>query len=841
MGDYVFVGTGVVNLSDIRPTRWYTVVGSWPVPTVHYGTTSFGRSELLTPQIPFESSSLWSPSSLNILCQGPYDSGQYYSGYWTPTTWYYFDDIWMGNYSGVVRQSAVLFSNVAVGNGSILTSVSLNIKAYANDSGNSCKIKVYANNVDSAALLYPPNFTPAGANALALTTAYTKIDLMPPWTSGTWYSIDVTTAVQEVVNRQGWVSGNNILLVIRDNTSSLAAHRVFYGGTWNDSSWNPKGGPILSLTAGESGFRTYGDAIFGDQNAPMIYAADFPDISSGDFTIESRFRIETLFKGEVGDPETRYVLIGQYESTYYNGNGTEGDYWELSLVTDFGGTAYFEFRVWQAGVFVTDITAPVTIDWEAEWSDNHKQNESLTYDHVVVVRSGASVFLYVRGLLVSSGDIYDWEPMTNSIQVNGQTGRMLEEVPYSVTAVDELRVLDYALYLSEFPVPDVFTQPPGMCMFPRMYPVLRVGEDGDIRGSFFFAPRASSYIRVGEDGDIRINSRFLPKLEMDGYLIPEIEGSLGFSFGFVSSLALLGELNLGLYAPSRPMVQIKMSGWDETLGVLNVNLWQKISDMEGEVSCLGSLNISLPLKMSSLLAYDEVMGTLSVSLKKAFYGSGLFSETGVLGITLPRQGSSIFGDNGIGGTLSVTIPIDRISITGLRSVEGVLSLSVPLLTVAFAMLSSTSPTMVMNLRNKALTIYENYDFNSLCRFNDRHFGATSTGIYDLDLGDTDNGTLIEWNFKTGYLDLEQKFKKKLRQAWFSYKSNGDLIVTVVLPVGTEYEYPLDGIYQTETGLRVKFGKGIRTKYFALDVKNVDGSTIDLDELKIHFEKIEKVR
>jgi hypothetical protein len=150
--------------------------------------------------------------------------------------------------------------------------------------------------------------------------------------------------------------------------------------------------------------------------------------------------------------------------------------------------------------------------------------------------------------------------------------------------------------------------------------------------------------------------------------------------------------------------------------------------------------------------------------------------------------------------------------------------------------------MVMNLKNKGLTEYSNYVFNSMCRFNGVHLGATRTGIYNLDSGDTDAGSIINWNFRTGYLDMvEQGVKKKVRQAWLSYKSSGDIILTVIQPDGESYEYDLTGYEVYETGLRVKFGKGFRSRYLAFDVSNIDGSTITLDALKLQFDKVLKER
>jgi hypothetical protein len=145
--------------------------------------------------------------------------------------------------------------------------------------------------------------------------------------------------------------------------------------------------------------------------------------------------------------------------------------------------------------------------------------------------------------------------------------------------------------------------------------------------------------------------------------------------------------------------------------------------------------------------------------------------------------------------------------------------------------------MAVNIKNLGLTLLNNYYFNSFCRFNGKHLGADSTHIYDLDTGTTDNGTNIVWNIRTPYLDLQIKEKKRLHYAWLSYKSNGDLTVTVHHPDGTYYEALLDGIYTTETGMRVKFGKGDDTKYTALDIKNVSGSTIIMDVIRLHMFKV----
>lgn len=50
-----------------------------------------------------------------------------------------------------------------------------------------------------------------------------------PWTASTRYELDVTTLVQEIVNRGDWVTGNNLMLLYADNgTATGAAHVRFF-------------------------------------------------------------------------------------------------------------------------------------------------------------------------------------------------------------------------------------------------------------------------------------------------------------------------------------------------------------------------------------------------------------------------------------------------------------------------------------------------------------------------------------------------------------------------------------------------------------------------------------
>jgi hypothetical protein len=314
----------------------------------------------------------------------------------------------------------------------------------------------------------------------------------------------------------------------------------------------------------------------------------------------------------------------------------------------------------------------------------------------------------------------------------------------------------------------------------------------------------------------------------------EISCPIPLNFGLNGSLSYGIE---GSMAFTLPMLTVRFDSILSAEGSLQITLPMLTVNFSAHDSIEGALSFTIPKQSVKFTGWQEIEGALNVILPiQGVKLAGFVNENGVLNVTIPMLRFTGTAEGSNEGVLSFTIPSYRISFDGYSSTEGDLHVTIPMLLfhAEQSIGSDDYLTMVMNTKNKALTLFNNYLFNSLCAFNGKHFGATDTGIFDLDAGTKDNGVPIEWNFKTGYLDLEQKRKKKLVQAWTSYKTDGDIKFTLVQPDGGQYEYILQGIDTTETGLRVKFGKGIRTKYVALNVSNIDGSSIDLDELKLHL-------
>lgn len=259
------------------------------------------------------------------------------------------------------------------------------------------------------------------------------------------------------------------------------------------------GGPFTPSTTAISyapgigtGPRTYtpGDGFSDPQSYLEVSHADLVadafSIHTGDFTIETRFRIDTLYQMLEGEPLPRYAICGQYDDYMWAGDeeAAPGNWWSLEFYNDT-----FIFRVWDAtsSTYVTSVEGPIDMQWATSYTNNMKDNLSEEFVHIAVVRQDDVVRLFVNGVHAAVGGeaaITDWDEIHKSLEINGQDGRLNPDIPYSVTYIEELRILNYALFWEDFTVPIPFSQLPGLCIYPRIFPQLINGVPGDIHAKF---------------------------------------------------------------------------------------------------------------------------------------------------------------------------------------------------------------------------------------------------------------------------------------------------------------------------------------------------------------------
>lgn len=133
-----------------------------------------------------------------------------------------------GSHGGNNEHSAALrFTNVTIAQGATINSATFILTAQAtyNAGGNTVSYLVSGQANDNApALATSTNIqTSSRPRTTAVSAAWNQTSVVVD----TEYSIDVTSVVQEIINRAGWVSGNAILILVDTNTTTTL-------GEWQD-------------------------------------------------------------------------------------------------------------------------------------------------------------------------------------------------------------------------------------------------------------------------------------------------------------------------------------------------------------------------------------------------------------------------------------------------------------------------------------------------------------------------------------------------------------------------------------------------------------------------------
>ena len=125
---------------------------------------------------------------------------------------------------------------VNLSKGTTVLSATLTLIASATSSSVTSTIRVGCEAADNPST---PT-TKADLFARSMTAAYGDVTLLQ-YINGSSYPYDVTSAVQEVLNRSGWVYGNTLAVMIWDVDTTDKTHQV----TSNEGGANK---PVLSIT-----------------------------------------------------------------------------------------------------------------------------------------------------------------------------------------------------------------------------------------------------------------------------------------------------------------------------------------------------------------------------------------------------------------------------------------------------------------------------------------------------------------------------------------------------------------------------------------------------------------
>lgn len=149
-----------------------------------------------------------------------YYNALYFANNQADIGWGYGDATYQANHSGL------RFTTVAIPQGAKILSARLDLIASETTSDNAIA-RIYGVDADnaSAATDY------ASAEGATLTTAYVDWSGLPAWTAESTYSSpDISSVIQEIVDRAGWASGNAMVIYIKDNGTGAVdgTERKFY-------------------------------------------------------------------------------------------------------------------------------------------------------------------------------------------------------------------------------------------------------------------------------------------------------------------------------------------------------------------------------------------------------------------------------------------------------------------------------------------------------------------------------------------------------------------------------------------------------------------------------------
>lgn len=153
---------------------------------------------------------------------------------------------------------------------------------------------------------------------------------------------------------------------------------------------------------------------------------------------------------------------------------------------------------------------------------------------------------------------------------------------------------------------------------------------------------------------------------------------------------------------------------------------------------------------------------------------------------------------------------------------------------ASATIAEVYRTHAMNTANNAVTEYANHRFNSYAQIGAFYYGAGPDGLIRLD-GADDAGTNIDWKVRTGQIDDEQTGLKRLPEVVLGLRASGPVRVRVYPDDNQYFDYMLPNV-KTDTirQYRVKPGKGMRSRYFMVELQGTSNAAMELDSLQMNM-------
>lgn len=138
---------------------------------------------------------------------------------------------------------------------------------------------------------------------------------------------------------------------------------------------------------------------------------------------------------------------------------------------------------------------------------------------------------------------------------------------------------------------------------------------------------------------------------------------------------------------------------------------------------------------------------------------------------------------------------------------------------------------VLNTQVGAVTNYGSWSFNSFGSIKKVDLAASSSGLFVLG-GTNDGGLPINAVVALGNSDFGDSRLKRIQYAYLGVSSSGQLYFITTTDDGVERVYSLvtsNGSVKTE---RVTMARGVTSRYWSFELRNVDGADFRVDEIEV---------
>lgn len=191
------------------------------------------------------------------------------------------------------------------------------------------------------------------------------------------------------------------------------------------------------------------------------------------------------------------------------------------------------------------------------------------------------------------------------------------------------------------------------------------------------------------------------------------------------------------------------------------------------------------------------------------------------------------------GHMALTMVLgDKITVTEDITIGGIFSAILRDGVEAYVTITANGETFTCwctNAENLASSEYRDYDFDSIVIVGGLPYASGAGGIYALE-GDTDSGRPIRASVLTGLLNFGSSALKHVPAGYVTRTTTGDMLMKVVTTSDGKKQVNTYTVKNTLTdtyrATQVRFGKGLRAKFWQFELSNVDGADFKVDELEM---------